>query len=256
MKRTLKKILKIFLYITAAVVLGLLVYYTIPILKLLYTEEGRAVISDTVKSYGKFAPIIVVFIEVLQIVAAFIPGAPVDIMSGVLFGGFLGMALCLTGALIGTVIVYYLVRKFGKPLVFKFFPEEKFNAVKILNDDKKLTFTIFLLFLIPGTPKDFLTYIAGLTKINPYKFFAISLIARSPAMACSVFMGDSIGKGRFLVGFIILLAVVLITVIVYFLKDKILGDKVHLLNHKKNKKSDQTLLSENTSDIGDTADDD
>jgi len=73
MKRTLKKILKIFLYITAAVVLGLLVYYTIPILKLLYTEEGRAVISDTVKSYGKFAPIIVVFIEVLQIVAAFIP---------------------------------------------------------------------------------------------------------------------------------------------------------------------------------------
>jgi len=77
------------------------------------------------------------------------------------------MALCLTGALIGTVIVYYLVRKFGKPLVFKFFPEEKFNAVKILNDDKKLTFTIFLLFLIPGTPKDFLTYIAGLTKINP-----------------------------------------------------------------------------------------
>ncbi|MCD7891031.1 MAG: hypothetical protein LUG26_04470 [Ruminococcus sp.] len=75
------------------------------------------------------------FIEAIQIVAAFIPGAPIEVMGGVLFGGFFGVVWCTVGAL-GTVIVFFLVRKFGRPFVYKIFPKQKLDDVKILNDKK------------------------------------------------------------------------------------------------------------------------
>lgn len=142
-------------------------------------------------------------------------------MGGDLFGGFFGVVWCTVGALIGTVIVFFLVRKFGRPFVYKIFPKQKLDDVKILNDEKKLTLTVFLLFVIPGTPKDFLTYIAGLTKIKPMKFFLTAVSARIPAMTCSVLIGANLGKGRFLVSFIIFGAIIILSVIGYFLKNKI-----------------------------------
>lgn len=216
----MKKALKIIGYIVIVALLAIMVYYAIPFAKLLYTEEGRALIDQKVNSFGTFAPLAFIGIEILQIVAAFIPGAPIEVMSGVLFGSVWGVIWCFIGVFIGTVIVFYLVRKFGKPLVFKLFPKEKLENMKLLNDEKRLTLTIFILFVIPGTPKDFLTYIAGLTDIKPMKFFFTAAIARTPSMACSVFMGANLGKGRFLISFIMFAVIILMSVTGYFIKKK------------------------------------
>lgn len=221
----MKKIVKIALYIAVAALLIIFVYYMIPFVKMLYSEEGRAEINQIVGSFGKLAPLIFISIEIIQIVAAFIPGAPVEVMSGVLFGSFWGVVWCSVGALAGTIIVFFLVRRFGRPLVYKIFPKEKLDSVKILNDEKKLALTVFLLFVIPGTPKDFLTYIAGLTKIEPLKFFFIAAAARLPAMTCSVFMGANIGKGRFLASAVMFAVIVVLSVVGFFVKNKLLNNK-------------------------------
>ncbi|MBQ8297127.1 MAG: TVP38/TMEM64 family protein [Ruminococcus sp.] len=222
----MKKVLKISIYVIVIAVIAVLIYYLIPFVKLLLTEEGRAVINDTVQSCGKWAPLIFVGIEIIQIVAAVIPGAPIEIMSGVLFGSFWGIVWCVVGVYIGTVIVFTLVRKFGRPIVYKFFPQEKLEAIKLFNDEKKLALTAFILLAIPGTPKDFITYIAGLTKINPFKFFFIAAAARTPSMAVSVFMGANLGKGQFMMSFILLLVVIALAIAGYFIKNKYFDKKL------------------------------
>lgn len=221
----MRKTKKIILSIIAAAALVGLIILCIPLVKLLCTEDGRAVLDNKVKSFGSLAPLTFIFIEIIQIVAAFIPGAPVEVMSGVLFGGFWGVVWCIAGVLIGTVIVFFLVRKFGRPLVYKLFPQEKLDAVKILNDEKRLILTVFILFVIPGTPKDFLTYIAGLTKIKTSHFFATAVLARIPSLTCSVLMGANLGNGRFLISIILLVIIIAASLIGYFIKNRILGSK-------------------------------
>ncbi len=202
--------------------LALAVYYSIPYVKLLYTQDGREVLNKKIQSFGAFAPLVFVGLEILQIVAAFIPGAPVEVLGGVLFGSFHGVIFCFAGVFIGTVLVFYLVKLFGQPLVNKIFPQEKLENIRILKDEKRLEFFIFILFLIPGTPKDFMTYIAALTKIKPHRFFFIATLSRTPSMICSVLMGSNIGNGRYFVSAIIFLSICLLSVGGYFVKNKFL----------------------------------
>lgn len=214
----MKKLGKYLGYAVVAVVLCLIICFSIPFIKLLCTESGRVLIGEKVKEFGIFAPIVFVGIEILQIVAAFVPGAPIEVMSGVLFGGFWGIVWCVSGVFIGTIIVFNLVKKFGRPLVEKVFPNKKFDDLKLLKDERKLTMTVFILFLIPGTPKDFLTYLAGLTKIKPSKFYLITAVARTPSMACSVMMGANIGKGRFVAGLLIFIGIIVLSLVGYCIK--------------------------------------
>lgn len=221
----MKKLARISVWLIIIAAVSGIIYLCIPIAKLLYTADGRAVIDSKVQSFGPWAPLAFIGIEIIQIVAAFIPGAPVDVMSGILFGAFWGIIWCFIGIFIGTVIVFFLVRKFGRPLVYKLFTKEKTDRIRILSDEKKLLITIFILFVIPGTPKDFLTYIAGLTKIKPSKFFITATVARVPAMSCSVLMGANLGEGRFLISLILFAVILAASAVGYFVKKNLLGTK-------------------------------
>jgi len=217
-----KNIAKTIITIILIAVCAVLMYYIIPLIKLVYTEEGRILLDEKIRSFGIFAPLIFIGIEILQIVLAFIPGAPVDIIGGVLFGKLWGSVLCFAGIFTGTLIVFYLVRIFGKPLVSKIFPKEKFENHRFLKNEKQLSIIIFILFLIPGTPKDFLTYIAALTDISPAKFMLITAFARTPSMMCSVIMGNSFFEGNFKMGIILFAVIALLSVLGYFIKTKFL----------------------------------
>lgn len=219
----MSKYSKIFIFLSAAVITIAFLWLMIPVAKLLYTEEGRLFLDAKVKSFGPMAPLAFVAIEIIQIVAAVIPGAPIEVMSGVLFGSVWGVVWCFIGIFTGTSIVFFLVRKFGRPLINKLFPKIRLDNISILNDESKLTLAVFILFAIPGTPKDFLTYIAGLTDIKPLKFFFVASAARTPSMACSVFMGANIGEGRFLISIIMFAVILLLSLIGLFVRKKLLG---------------------------------
>ena len=77
------------------------------------TEKGQAEFSELVRESGFFGWIIALGVQLLQIFLAFIPGEPVEILLGVLFGPWLGTFTCLFGIFLGTLAIYFLVRKFG-----------------------------------------------------------------------------------------------------------------------------------------------
>ena len=103
---------------------------------------------------------------ILQIVVAIIPGEPLEIVGGYAFGAVEGTILCLAAATLGSLLVFWLVRRFGAPLVEVFFPPEKIQKLRFLKTSPKRDFIFLVIFMVPGTPKDLLCYFAGLTDMK------------------------------------------------------------------------------------------
>ncbi len=227
MKRDrVKMLIKIVLAVlVAGIVLYLSIRYLIPLSRLLATEGGREQIYHAVEAYGIFAPIVFAGLMALQIVIAFIPGGPLELIAGMLFGGVRGTIYTMLGAVAGTSLVYLLVKCFGRPLVHFFVSEERIQKYSILQDERRLEFWVFVLFLIPGIPKDLLTYIVPLTKMRAVHFILLSSIARFPAIVISVFMGDSITQGRYWLCVVIAIAAAITAFIGLRVKTRILKDE-------------------------------
>ena len=133
----------------------------------------------------------------LQIIIAFIPGEPLEIGAGYAFGAIEGTALCLLGALLGGTAVFLLVRRFGMKVVAVFFPEEKVRGLSFLKDEKRLNLIAYIFFLIPGTPKDVMTYMAGLTPMKLPFWVFLTLTARIPSVLTSTIGGDALGASNY-----------------------------------------------------------
>ena len=102
----------------------------------------------------------------LQVLVAIIPGEPLEIAGGYAFGAVWGTVLCLLGSVLGSVAVFAVVRKWGVPLVEVFFSREKLEKLSFLRTSPKRTALLWLVFTVPGTPKDLLCYFAGLTDLS------------------------------------------------------------------------------------------
>ena len=110
-----------------------------------------------------------ILIVTLQIFIAFIPGEPIELAAGYMFGSVWGTIICLIGSFLGTIVVYYLVKTFWSKVISLMFKKEQMKKVEGLFEKKKNLMWIFILFLIPGTPKDVTTYLVSLTNIKLYR---------------------------------------------------------------------------------------
>src|SRR5699024_11005198 len=98
-----------------------------------------------------------------------------------------------------TTIVFLAVRKFGRRFVYSFCSKEKIDKIensKLFKNPKKIEFIMLILFLIPGTPKDLIVYIAGLLPLKPIRFILISTFARIPSVISSTFAGSNLVAGN------------------------------------------------------------
>ena len=173
---------------------------------------------DWVGSHGVWGQIAFLGMMVLQIVIAIIPGEPLEIGAGYAFGFLEGTLLCLLGALIGGAIVFWFVRFCGLRAVELFFPQNKIRDLKFLQDTRRLNFLVFILFLIPGTPKDIMTYFVGLTKMRLRTWLLVTSIARVPSIITSTIGGDALGLKKYQFAILVLcitLAISLAGILVY-----------------------------------------
>ena len=124
-----------------------------------------------VDGQGIRAPGLFIGMVILQIIVAVIPGGP--------------------------LMVFLLVRRFGTMAVEVFFPQEKLRSLRFLQNEKRLSFWVFVLFFLPGTPKDVLTYFVGLTKLPLRTWVFISLVAPLPSIITSTIGGNALGVGNY-----------------------------------------------------------
>lgn len=155
-------------------------------------------VRDLVDRSPVLAAIVMALICAAQVVVAFVPGELVEISAGYAFGGFWGLVICMVGITLGSVVAILLARSFGRRLVESLYPREKIDALPILNDPSKRNTITFLLFLIPGTPKDLFTYVVGLTDMSIPTYILLTLFARIPSIVMSTIGGDALGDDKFI----------------------------------------------------------
>lgn len=179
------------MWIFLAVCVGLCVFVGIPMIRL--ADEPEA-FRRWVDGYGVWGKAMYVGVVTLQVVVAFIPGEPLELAGGYAFGALEGTVLALLGIVIGSALVFGLVRRFGVKLVEVFFSREKIDGLAFLKNPRKTRVIAFLLMMIPGTPKDFLSYFAGLTKLRLWEWLAIVTVARIPSVIGSTISGGAAGS--------------------------------------------------------------
>ncbi len=179
-----------------AVLVAVIVFY--PYLKELQvepTEEWLIDIKARLDSLGIFKYLVVLIIQILQVLLAFIPGEPVEILAGYMCGTLGGLVIALLGVAIGTSIIYFAVMRWGRRLVDKVADSKAYEKMKFLHKSASRDGFLFLLFFIPGTPKDFLTYFAPLLKIDLTRLLLIVSVARIPSIISSTYLGATLSKG-------------------------------------------------------------
>ena len=176
-----------------------------------FAEEPEA-FRAWVDASGIWGRIIFIGMVILQVIVAFIPGEAIELAAGYAFGGLEGTILSMVGILLGSWIIFMLVRKFGVKMVEVLFSKDKIAQVGFLNNQKKAKVLAFLLMLIPGTPKDFLSYFAGLTRLDLKQWLVIVCTARLPSVLTSTLTGAAAGEKQYVLAVILLALTGLISI--------------------------------------------
>ena len=163
-------------------------------------------------------------LQFAQIFLIILPGEPIEILAGMCYGGLGGLIFVIASAFIISSVIFFMVRKLGKKFVYDFCDEEKVKKIensKIFKNPKKIEWIMIILFLIPGTPKDLLVYIAALLPIKPLRFILISTFARFPSVVSSTFAGDNLLEGNWQNSIIIYVVTFLLVGISIFIVNKL-----------------------------------
>jgi uncharacterized membrane protein YdjX (TVP38/TMEM64 family) len=165
--------------------------------KLVQMVASPGIIKEELERFGYLGGAIFVIFQVLQIVVAIIPGEPIQLAGGFVYGTFGGFGLSTIGIMIGSFVAFAISRKFGVPVVRMFVSEKKLVEYKGVLESKRGLGIMFLLFLVPGIPKDVLIYAAGLTPIKFKVLFIIYFFARIPANLGASYMGAQLGNENY-----------------------------------------------------------
>jgi uncharacterized membrane protein YdjX (TVP38/TMEM64 family) len=166
-----------------------------------------------IASAGATAPLLFVAVQALQVIVFFIPGEIPQIVGGYLFGLWRGTLLSLAGIAIGSAFSFGVSRMLGVPFVHALFHREEVDRFRRIIESPRARLSFFLMFLIPGIPKDVLCYAAGLSSIRLLLFLPFSTVGRLPGIVGSALMGEAAaGRRWFLAGSVLLLAVVLFVI--------------------------------------------
>lgn len=193
-----------------AVISMLLIFWFIgkPLVKFVSQPE---LFREWVNSYGIWGRLAFIGMVILQVIVAIIPGEPFELVAGYAFGAVEGTVLCIIASTIGSILVFLLVRKFGVKLVEIFFSKEKLDNIKFLKSSPKRNILFLIIFAIPGTPKDLLSYFAGLTDISLVSWCLISSLGRIPSVITSTIGGSLMSDKNYLFAIIVFVVTVVIS---------------------------------------------
>ena len=140
-----------------------------------------------------WAPAVFFGVMVAQVVLTPIPSAPVTLAGAIAFGVWGGFALSLAGSVVGSVLAFLAVRRWGEPLVARLVGEGTYRRYAGKPDDKG--WWLFAVLLLPFAPDDAAVSLAGLSTLPFRRFFAMMVLGRIPATALTVLLASGAVAG-------------------------------------------------------------
>lgn len=221
-RRKIKKILSIVSLILVLVLFGLITWFFCTKFKEISSAES---FKDYVRSFGAAGMLVGLGFQLLQVFVALIPGEVIEIGLGYAYGAIRGTLICYAGLFIASTLIFLLVKKFGRKIVLLFVSEESLNSMKFVQkveqNPEKLKKIMFLLFFVPGTPKDLFTYFFGLTPVSLKDFLWISMLARIPSVVSSTIGGTLIHEKNYVLAAVLFAVTALVSLVGWLGYDKL-----------------------------------
>ena len=206
-----------------------IILYLFPVIRDLSTVEGQVAFKQRVNESGFLGMLMLFGLQVAQVFLIVLPGEPIEILAGMCYGTIGGYIFITVSVAIITTVIFYLVRTYGRKFVYEFCNKEKIDKIeksKIFKNPKKIEYIMIILFIIPGTPKDLLLYIAGLLPIKPLRFILISTFVRFPSVISSTIAGEHLSLGNWKMSILIYAITFIAVGIFVFVANKLDKTKV------------------------------
>lgn len=217
------KVLKIVIATIVFLIMIAIIIYLFPIMGQLSTVEGQIAFKEKVDNSSIWGILALFALQVGQMCLIVLPGEPLEVLAGMCYGVIGGTIFIFASVFVITTVVFYLTRKIGKKFVYSFFSKERIDKIensKFFKQPKLVETIMFILFLIPGSPKDLLTYIGGLLPIKPLKFILIATFGRFPSVISSTIVGANLSSGDWEISLIVYGITTVLTLSFIFLMNK------------------------------------
>src|SRR3989442_6339360 len=159
--------------------------------------QDKKFLKETVRSWGLMAPLVFIAIQAIQVIISPIPGEITGPVGGALFGTWLGLIYSTIGLTIGTLFCFWVGRKWGEPLVRPVLTEHHWNRLNFILEAEG-AILCFILYLIPGFPKDIISYLFGISPMPFWLFAIVSTLARIPGTWISSYFGANVGDQQYI----------------------------------------------------------
>ena len=182
-----------------------------------------ALLKKWISDFGSYHILMFILVQAVQVIIFIVPGELVEIGAGYLFGTSLGSIYSIIGIAVGSAVSFIIARFLGYDFVKKVVPEQVFNKWDVfINEDRRGGTVLFLLYFIPGTPKDALAYFAGITPVSYIQFILVSMFARLPAIVFSAYIGANIEQKNYTTAFIVSVIAGILFLIGFVYRDRII----------------------------------
>jgi len=155
--------------------------------------HNREEMRRYLRSWGAWAPLVFALIQAVQVVVAPIPGELTGVVGGFLFGTFYGTLYSSLGLTLGSLIAFLTARVVGLPLVKLLVKPETLEKFHFVTEPRGEIATL-ILFMIPGFPKDILSYLLGLSPMRFLTFLVVCGIGRIPGTLMLGYSGSVVYK--------------------------------------------------------------
>ncbi len=181
--------------------------------------RDKKFLKDTVRAWGWMAPIVFIAIQALQVIISPIPGEITGPVGGALFGTWLGLFYSTIGLTLGTLFCFWVGRRWGEPLVRPWLSEHNWNRMTFVIEAEGVIIC-FIIYLLPGFPKDITSYLFGISPMPFWIFAVVSTVARIPGTWASSYFGAHVAEQQYIYAIAFLAVVVALCLPLYYYRDR------------------------------------
>jgi uncharacterized membrane protein YdjX (TVP38/TMEM64 family) len=182
--------------------------------------SDREQIKNFITSFGAGAPVVFIIIQILQVLFAPVPGEASGFIGGFLFGTLKGFLFSSIGLTVGSCINFYIGRFLGERYIRKIIPSDYLSRFDAFVKRKGVA-VIFILFVFPGFPKDYLCFFLGLSTLSFKVFFIIVTIGRMPGTFLLSLQGAYLFEQNYVVFALIICLCILLSIAAYRYKESL-----------------------------------
>src|SRR5499425_1784664 len=183
--------------------------------------QDKKFLKDTVRAWGWMAPLVFMAIQALQVIISPIPGEVTGPVGGALFGTWWGLVYSSIGLTLGTLFCFAVGRRWGEPLVRPWLSEHHWNRMSFILEAEGVILC-FILYLIPGFPKDILSYLFGLSPMPFWVFAVVSTLGRVPGTWISSYFGANVAEQQYVYAAVFIALVMAACLPLYYYRDRII----------------------------------